>query len=151
MTLCSLIDIYQYFGGSCTTFLWIAGKFLPVTSQKTVLSRNIMILWKQKLRCCTRWFKYDRDDLCVNKSQFVLVIFEPPCMCTPECVGYAVVWISETSYCCCLTFPILQTYTLLGLVNLENEATNILQNYLWINMVNIPEDFCLEVTLLSEP
>jgi hypothetical protein len=28
---------------------------------------------------CTRWFKYDRDYLCVNKSQFVPVIFEPPC------------------------------------------------------------------------
>jgi hypothetical protein len=27
----------------------------------------------------TRWFKYDRDDLCVNKSQFVPVIFEPLC------------------------------------------------------------------------
>jgi hypothetical protein len=27
----------------------------------------------------TRWFKYDRDDLCVNKSLFVPVIFEPPC------------------------------------------------------------------------
>jgi hypothetical protein len=26
----------------------------------------------------TRWFKYDRDDLCVNESQFVPVIFEPP-------------------------------------------------------------------------
>jgi hypothetical protein len=30
----------------------------------------------------TRWFKYDRDDLCVNKSQFVPVIFEPPCIYT---------------------------------------------------------------------
>ena len=30
----------------------------------------------------TRWFKYDRDYLCVNKSQFVLVIFEPPCNMT---------------------------------------------------------------------
>ena len=29
----------------------------------------------------TRWFKYDRDWLCVNKSQFVPVIFEPPCIC----------------------------------------------------------------------
>jgi hypothetical protein len=29
----------------------------------------------------TRWFKYDQDDLCVNKSQFVPVIFEPPCTC----------------------------------------------------------------------
>jgi hypothetical protein len=27
---------------------------------------------------CTRWFKYDLDWLCVNKSQFVPVIFEPP-------------------------------------------------------------------------
>ena len=30
---------------------------------------------------CTRWFKYDRDCLCVNRSQFVPVIFEPPCTC----------------------------------------------------------------------
>ena len=30
----------------------------------------------------TRWFKYDRDYLCVNKSQFVPVIFEPPCIST---------------------------------------------------------------------
>jgi hypothetical protein len=28
----------------------------------------------------TRWFRYDRDDLCVNKSQFFPVIFEPPCI-----------------------------------------------------------------------
>jgi hypothetical protein len=28
----------------------------------------------------TRWFKYDRNYLCVNKSQFVPVIFEPPCI-----------------------------------------------------------------------
>jgi hypothetical protein len=27
----------------------------------------------------TRWFKYDRDYLCVNTSQFVPVIFEPHC------------------------------------------------------------------------
>jgi hypothetical protein len=32
------------------------------------------------LLACTRWFKYDWDDLCVNKSQFVLVIFELPCI-----------------------------------------------------------------------
>jgi hypothetical protein len=30
---------------------------------------------------CKRWF-YDRDWLCVNKSQFVPVIFEPPCIIT---------------------------------------------------------------------
>jgi hypothetical protein len=28
----------------------------------------------------TRWLKYDRDWLCINKSQFVPVIFEPPCI-----------------------------------------------------------------------
>ena len=28
----------------------------------------------------TRWFKYDRDYLCVNKWQFVPVIFKPPCI-----------------------------------------------------------------------
>jgi len=27
----------------------------------------------------TRWFKYDRDFLCVNCKQSVPVIFEPPC------------------------------------------------------------------------
>jgi hypothetical protein len=34
---------------------------------------------RKKYGWSTRWFKYDRDDLCVNKSQFVPVIFEPPC------------------------------------------------------------------------
>jgi len=32
----------------------------------------------------TRWFKYDRDYLCVNKPQSVPVIFEPPCKCTQQ-------------------------------------------------------------------
>jgi hypothetical protein len=38
----------------------------------------------------TRWFKYDRDDLCVNKSQFVPVIFEPPC--TLDSVSHGVLF-----------------------------------------------------------
>jgi hypothetical protein len=33
----------------------------------------------------TRWFKYERDYLCVNKSQFVPVIFEPPCIYMLKC------------------------------------------------------------------
>ena len=33
---------------------------------------------------CTRWFKYDWDYLCVNKSQFVPVIFVPPCICKEQ-------------------------------------------------------------------
>jgi hypothetical protein len=34
---------------------------------------------KKNRKINTRWFKYDRDCLCVNKSQFVPVIFEQPC------------------------------------------------------------------------
>ena len=34
----------------------------------------------------TRWFKYDRDYLCVNCKQSVPVIFEPPCVCVCVCV-----------------------------------------------------------------
>jgi hypothetical protein len=33
----------------------------------------------------TRWFKYDRDWLCLNKSQFVPVIFEPPYIKVKTC------------------------------------------------------------------
>jgi hypothetical protein len=36
----------------------------------------------------TRWFKYDRDCLCVNKSQFVPVIFEPPCILTDDNITF---------------------------------------------------------------
>jgi hypothetical protein len=38
----------------------------------------------------TRWFKYDRDYLCVNKSQFGPVIFEPRCIYTFFCEGEVV-------------------------------------------------------------
>ena len=44
---------------------------------------SCFVMWHRWLKCLkshTRWFKYDRDDLCVNKSQFVPVIFEPPCI-----------------------------------------------------------------------
>jgi hypothetical protein len=40
----------------------------------------VIVLAYFSIAYCTRWFKYDQDDLCVNKSQFVPVIFEPPCM-----------------------------------------------------------------------
>jgi len=45
-------------------------------------------------------------------------------------------------------------YSVLGFLDLEDEATMILQNtgvYLPINVVNIPEDLELEVTPLREP
>jgi hypothetical protein len=38
------------------------------------------IFYKVPYQHNTRWFKYDQDYLCVNKSQFVPVIFEPPCI-----------------------------------------------------------------------
>jgi hypothetical protein len=41
-----------------------------------MVTKNVGTFWRYEY---TRWFKYDRDDLCVNKSQFVPVIFEPPC------------------------------------------------------------------------
>jgi hypothetical protein len=43
---------------------------------------SLQLLFNCHLRdriLATRWFKYDRHYLCVNKSQFVPVIFEPPC------------------------------------------------------------------------
>jgi hypothetical protein len=46
----------------------------------------------------TRWFKYDRDWLCVNKSQFVPVIFEPPCMLLYGRVIHC--WITEAWFSC---------------------------------------------------
>jgi hypothetical protein len=46
---------------------------------RTVIDRyQVAVYFTYKVN--TRWFKYDRDYLCVNKLQFVLVIFEPPCM-----------------------------------------------------------------------
>jgi hypothetical protein len=44
-----------------------------------VNNRICFISNKESHSANTRWFKYDRDYLCVNKSQFVPVIFEPPC------------------------------------------------------------------------
>ena len=54
----------------------------------------------QKLHKCatllyTRWFKYDRDDLCVNKSQFVPVIFEPPCTLYVYCLSCYIAYIRD--------------------------------------------------------
>jgi hypothetical protein len=53
----------------------------------------------------TRWFKYDRDDLCVNKSQFVPVIFEPPCTLRECSYGISthyqrstILWVSSCCY-----------------------------------------------------
>jgi hypothetical protein len=53
----------------------------------------------------TRWFKYDRDYLCVNKSQFVTVIFEPPCNTTQKHRRMAKPWAGfEPLRCICTKY-----------------------------------------------
>ena len=47
---------------------------------KTCIYTKYLCVETEKSCDNTRWFKYDRDDLCVKKSQFVPVIFEPSCM-----------------------------------------------------------------------
>jgi hypothetical protein len=47
----------------------------------TVSQQTCDCAWRVVIQF-TKWFKYDRDWLCVNKSQFVPVIFEPPCIST---------------------------------------------------------------------
>jgi hypothetical protein len=42
--------------------------------------QRFLTVRQKKYVLYTRWFRYDRDDLCVNKSQFVPVIFEPSCI-----------------------------------------------------------------------
>jgi hypothetical protein len=59
-------------------FVWSRNLSNEAALARVWLSRQINIY--------TRWFKYDRDWLCVNKSQFVPVIFEPPCTCICMCL-----------------------------------------------------------------
>jgi hypothetical protein len=66
---------------SCSTCqsLYVGQKWMqshhPLVCKYNYSFTSCMI---RTLFICTRWFKYDLDDLCVNKSQFVPVIFEPP-------------------------------------------------------------------------
>jgi hypothetical protein len=74
------------------------GTIVAVTTIDSVYAILLLhIVGKLKVQCwdgchwhslCTRWFKYDRDYLFVNKSQFVPVIFEPPC--TKYCKNHLV-------------------------------------------------------------
>jgi hypothetical protein len=50
----------------------------------TVLAFSVLTVCRTTDVQYTRWFKYDRDYFCVNKSQFVPVIFEPPCVFSKE-------------------------------------------------------------------
>ena len=67
--------------------------------------RPVLKSWHENYMSCarqvesTRWFKYDRDWLCVNKSRFVPVIFEPPCIST---------WKAEWSFCYDIKMTVLR-------------------------------------------
>jgi hypothetical protein len=49
-----------------------------------------------RVKLNTRWFKYDRDYLCVNKSQFVPVVFESPCTLIPDNVHVSLSSVSQS-------------------------------------------------------
>jgi len=64
---------------------YIRTKYTSVSSHVALLNKNhqrrrgYQNIQNSSGNKCTRWFKYDRDYLCVNKPQSVPVIFEPPC------------------------------------------------------------------------
>jgi hypothetical protein len=71
--------------------------YITISKSDTIARLTVYMLKKNPLKVIavmnlqvyknTRWFKYDQDYLCVNKSQFVPVIFEPPCMCNKASSG----------------------------------------------------------------
>ena len=74
--VCRFVFVYRYISDHLTLFISYteqeSSMFCLNVSVYGVISQATMWLF-------TRWFKYDRDWLCINKSQFVPVIFEPPC------------------------------------------------------------------------
>jgi len=84
---------------SCTYWIWSCGltsnlrfwmptvnfnKRLAECQWLTKLTGYVRYVYKfilsNPMNKTTRWFKYDRDCLCVNLATSVLVIFEPPCI-----------------------------------------------------------------------
>ena len=51
-----------------------------IACRKWNRTRRCKAIGIDKEESSTRRFKYDRDYLCVNNSQFVPIIFEPPCI-----------------------------------------------------------------------
>jgi hypothetical protein len=55
--------------------------FHVIIRHQVVFHSPFCVRFNAAVNCLiTGWFKYYRDDLCVNNSQFVPVIFEPPCI-----------------------------------------------------------------------
>ena len=53
--------------------------YVPHARDNKCIQNLVQTLMEVKIPWHTRWFKCDRDYLCVNKSHFVPVIFELPC------------------------------------------------------------------------
>ena len=82
--LLSLLQHKHIFGSfTPATFLQFRTICKSMKNYNTTLlhsNNTILLCFQVMVYYGTRWFKYDQDDLCVNKSQFVPVIFEPPCI-----------------------------------------------------------------------
>jgi hypothetical protein len=75
---------------SVRPFIYLSASKSPASSRRIFMkfdylkisrkSVDKILVWLKPNKSNTRWFKYDRDWLCVNKSQFVPVIFESPCI-----------------------------------------------------------------------
>ena len=65
--------------------MWLVSDVNDLRTNPSISVANLYLCICARSTASTRWFKYDRDDLCVNKSQFVPVIFEPPCNSKPFC------------------------------------------------------------------
>jgi len=75
---------------------------------RTARNHRILFMPMDWLIDCTRWFKYDRDWLCVNKPQSVPVILEPPCTYRNWPFSPAVIFSKQQFY---LRFDILTLVT----------------------------------------
>ena len=78
---CSLVSHLDTWGSILNAWT----PFISLHLQRNTHGSQVSSLPKTRV-CCTRWFKYDRDYLCVNKSQFFPVIFEPPCIFCQVCL-----------------------------------------------------------------
>jgi hypothetical protein len=81
----SLMSLRSALCKSVALLLWFRQTLIHTVLSVRCVLRLKKYSWRflgsfAKLRntTITRWFKYDRDYLCINKSQFVPVIFEPP-------------------------------------------------------------------------
>jgi hypothetical protein len=85
LTIKNKMDVFSLSVSLCVCILYFNTNCLSLCQPKTPMCTGFSYLFLHTYKLLaviftdTRWFKYDREYLCVNKSQFVPVIFEPPC------------------------------------------------------------------------